>query len=40
MAATAVTHGLTFVNPWDRNPSPVEAELLERAGQSRELFER
>lgn len=27
-------------NPWDRNPSPVEAELLERAGQSREYFER
>lgn len=27
-------------NPWDRNPSPVEAELLEQAGQSREHFER
>jgi transcriptional regulator with XRE-family HTH domain len=27
-------------NPWDRNPSPVEAELLEQAGQSREYFER
>ena len=24
-------------NPWDRNPSPVEAELLNQAGQSREL---
>lgn len=27
-------------NPWDRNPSPVEAELLERAGESRAHFER
>jgi transcriptional regulator with XRE-family HTH domain len=27
-------------NPWDRNPSPVEAELLEQSGQSREHFER
>jgi transcriptional regulator with XRE-family HTH domain len=27
-------------NPWDRNPSMVEAELLERTGQSREHFER
>jgi len=27
-------------NPWDRNPSPVEAELLEQAGQSRGYFER
>jgi transcriptional regulator with XRE-family HTH domain len=27
-------------NPWDRNPSPVEAELLEQTGQSREHFER
>src|ERR1700730_376696 len=27
-------------NPWDRNPSPVEAELLEQAGQSRGHFER
>jgi hypothetical protein len=27
-------------NPWDRNPSPVEAELLNQAGQSREHFER
>ena len=27
-------------NPWDRNPSSVEAELLEKAGQSREHFER
>ena len=27
-------------NPWDRDPSPVEAELLERAGQSRQHFER
>jgi transcriptional regulator with XRE-family HTH domain len=27
-------------NPWDRNPSPLEAELLERAGGSREHFER
>lgn len=26
-------------NPWDRNPSPVEAKLLEQAGQSREHFE-
>jgi transcriptional regulator with XRE-family HTH domain len=27
-------------NPWDRNPAPVEAELLEQTGQSREHFER
>jgi transcriptional regulator with XRE-family HTH domain len=27
-------------NPWDRNPSPVEAKLLEQSGQSREHFER
>jgi len=27
-------------NPWDRNPSPVEAELLERAGETRRHFER
>lgn len=27
-------------NPWDRNPSLVEAELLEQTGQSREHFER
>jgi transcriptional regulator with XRE-family HTH domain len=27
-------------DPWDRNPAPVEAELLERAGLSREHFER
>jgi transcriptional regulator with XRE-family HTH domain len=27
-------------NPWDRNPSPVEAELLDRAGESRPHFER
>ncbi|TAN33934.1 XRE family transcriptional regulator [bacterium] len=27
-------------NPWERNPSPVEAELLERAGESRQHFER
>ncbi len=27
-------------NPWDRNPAPVEAELLEKAGLSRERFER
>ena len=27
-------------NPWDRNPSPVEAELLEQGGKSREHFER
>jgi transcriptional regulator with XRE-family HTH domain len=27
-------------NPWDRDPSPVEAELLERAGQGRQHFER
>jgi transcriptional regulator with XRE-family HTH domain len=27
-------------NPWDRDPSPVEAELLERAGESRPHFER
>ncbi len=26
-------------NPWDRNPSRVEAELLEKAGLSREHFE-
>jgi hypothetical protein len=25
-------------NPWDRNPSPVEAELLEQSGLSRERF--
>ena len=27
-------------NPWDRDPWPVEAELLEQAGQSRQHFER
>ena len=27
-------------NPWDRNPSPVEAALLENAGLSRKYFER
>lgn len=27
-------------NPWDRNPTPVEADLLERAGLSRAHFER
>jgi transcriptional regulator with XRE-family HTH domain len=27
-------------NPWDRNPAPVEAALLEEAGLSREHFER
>jgi transcriptional regulator with XRE-family HTH domain len=27
-------------NPWDRNPSPIEAELLDRTGQTREHFER
>jgi transcriptional regulator with XRE-family HTH domain len=27
-------------NPWDRNPAPVEAELLEQAGLTREHFER
>lgn len=27
-------------NPWDRNPSPVEAELLESAGLDREHFDR
>ncbi|HEV3309952.1 MAG TPA: helix-turn-helix domain-containing protein, partial [Chloroflexota bacterium] len=27
-------------NPWDRNPSPVEAELLEQSGKSRKHFER
>ena len=27
-------------NPWDREPGPVEAELLEQAGQSREHFDR
>jgi transcriptional regulator with XRE-family HTH domain len=27
-------------NPWDRNPSQIEAELLNQAGQSREHFER
>jgi transcriptional regulator with XRE-family HTH domain len=27
-------------NPWDRNPAPVEAELLERAGLGRQKFER
>lgn len=26
-------------NPWDRNPTAVEAELLERAGLSRKYFE-
>ncbi|TMB86971.1 MAG: helix-turn-helix transcriptional regulator [Chloroflexi bacterium] len=27
-------------NPWDRNPAPIEAKLLEEAGLSREYFER
>lgn len=27
-------------NPWDRNPSLVEAELLDRAGLTRKRFER
>lgn len=27
-------------NPWDRNPAPVEAELLEQTGQGREHFDR
>jgi transcriptional regulator with XRE-family HTH domain len=27
-------------NPWDRNPSPAEAELLDRAGLTRKRFER
>jgi transcriptional regulator with XRE-family HTH domain len=27
-------------NPWDRNPAPVEAALLEEAGLTREHFER
>jgi len=27
-------------NPWDRDPSPLEAELLEQAGQSRQHFDR
>lgn len=27
-------------NPWDRNPAPVEAALLEQAGLSRKHFER
>jgi transcriptional regulator with XRE-family HTH domain len=27
-------------NPWDRNPSTVEAKLLVQTGQSREHFER
>ena len=27
-------------NPWDRNPSPVEADLLKRAGRTRRHFER
>jgi transcriptional regulator with XRE-family HTH domain len=27
-------------NPWDRNPAPVETDLLERAGLTREYFER
>jgi transcriptional regulator with XRE-family HTH domain len=27
-------------NPWERNPSPVEAELLEQAGKTRQHFER
>lgn len=27
-------------NPWERNPAPVEAELLELTGQSREHFDR
>ena len=27
-------------NPWDRNPTPVEAKLLERAGLTRKRFAR
>jgi transcriptional regulator with XRE-family HTH domain len=27
-------------NPWDRNPAPAEAQLLEQAGRSREYFAR
>ena len=27
-------------NPWDRNPAPIEAELLEQTGQSRDHFDR
>jgi transcriptional regulator with XRE-family HTH domain len=27
-------------NPWERNPDPIEAELLEQTGQSREHFDR
>src|SRR5712691_12149988 len=27
-------------NPWERNPAPIEAELLEQTGQSREHFDR
>lgn len=27
-------------NPWDRNPAPAEAELLEKAGLGREHFDR
>ncbi len=27
-------------NPWDRNPAPIEAKLLEQAGLSRKHFER
>jgi transcriptional regulator with XRE-family HTH domain len=27
-------------NPWDRNPAPAEAELLDRAGLTRKRFER
>jgi transcriptional regulator with XRE-family HTH domain len=27
-------------NPWERNPTPVEAELLEKAGLTRERFAR
>ena len=27
-------------NPWDRNPGPAEAELLDRAGLTRKRFER
>lgn len=27
-------------NPWDRNPTPAEAELLKRAGMDREHFDR
>jgi transcriptional regulator with XRE-family HTH domain len=32
--------GSARFNPWDRNPTRVEAELLEKAGLSREHFER